>query len=366
MEIKDTISSLVKAFGIPGEIRYIDTVRVGHINGTYSVTMDDGRIYFVQRLNTYVFKQPHEIMENIAGVTAHISKKLEELGKSRDGVMHFLARDNGQNYYESEEEGFWRISEGVPNALTICEVQEASVLRAAGKGFGRFQNLLADYDASTLHETIKDFHNTAKRIDTFNAHVAEDPLGRVKEAEYEIAKIRELTPLATKLGQMLAAGELPLRVTHNDTKINNIIFDKDTKVAKTVIDLDTVMPGLVAYDFGDAIRYAANTAREDEPNLSKVGLNIEYYRAFAKGFIGELRSTLTQNELDTLALGAFTMTLELVVRFLDDYLVGDKYFKTAYPGHNLVRARCQLRLAEDMVKRMDVMNEIVREIASAG
>ena len=364
MEIKAKVREAIKAFGMVGEVACIDTIRVGHINGTYSVTMRDGRVYFVQPLNTYVFKHPRWIMQNIAGVTAHIAKKLEALGESRDGVMHFVTRENGENFYE-DENGFWRISEGVPNALTISEVREASVLRSAGEGFGRFQNFLADYDASTLHETIKDFHNTAKRIEAFNEHVAEDSLGRVKEAAYEIAKIRELTPLATKLCRMLEAGELPLRVTHNDTKINNIIFDKDTKAAKTVIDLDTVMPGLVAYDFGDAIRFAANTAKEDEADLSRVGLNIEYYRAFAEGFIGQVHSALTKAELDTLALGAFTMTLELVVRFLDDYLTGDQYFSTSYPGHNLVRARCQLRLAEDMVARMDEMNAIVAEVAAA-
>ena len=366
METNQTFQHLAEAFSIPGEVTTFEIVRYGHINGTFDVTIaHEGKEnhYFFQRVNTFVFKKPEQIMSNIAHVTGHISKKLEELGESRDGTMHFVCREDGSNYLIEGEE-FWRVSEAVPNALTIHTCTEPDTFRSAGTGFGRFQTLLADFDASKLFETIVNFHNTRSRIETFNKHVEEDPCNRVSGVAYEIGKIKEFTPLACRLGDMLAAGELPLRVTHNDTKINNIIFDKDTLQAKAVIDLDTVMPGLVAHDFGDAIRFTGNKAKEDEPDLSKVGLDMTMFRAFAEGFLAEVKDALTENEINTLALGAFTMTLELVVRFLDDYLVGDQYFKVAYPEHNLVRARCQLRLAEDMFAHLDEMTAAVKEIAA--
>ena len=225
--------------------------------------------------------------------------------------------------------------------------------------------MLSDFDATDLYETIPNFHNTRSRIAVFLRHVNEDPCGRADEVEEEIEKIKAFKPLAIRLNELVDSDELPLRVTHNDTKINNVLFDKQTGNAKTVIDLDTVMPGLVAHDFGDAIRFAANTAAEDEKDLSLVSLDMARFEAFAKGFIPEIAHTMTKTEIETLALGALTMTVELAVRFLDDYITGDQYFKTKYRGHNLVRAKCQLRLAEDMLARMDEMNAIVDKIANA-
>ena len=360
-------ADLAAKFGIVGEVKSFEVVRHGHINGTYDVTVQNGTAeehFFFQRINTFVFKTPETIMSNIAYVTGHIAKKLEALGESRDGVMHFLSTADGKNYIIEDDE-FWRVSEGVPNALTINQSADPEILKSTGRGFGRFQTLLADFDASLLYETIKNFHNTRARVELFEQHVIEDPCGRVAEVGAELQSIRRLTPTGIKLCEMLDRGELPLRVTHNDTKINNIIFDATTLVAKTVIDLDTVMPGLIAHDFGDAIRFAANYAKEDEADLSKVGLNIDLFRAFAEGFLCETHAALTEAEIKTLALGAFTMTFELVIRFLDDYLVGDQYFKTHFEGHNLVRARCQLRLAEDMFARLDEMNAVIDEIAAS-
>ena len=357
-------SALCPRFGIKGDVKGFETVRFGHINGTYDVAVQNGDAenhYFFQRVNTFVFKTPETIMSNIRHVTEHIAKKLAEVGASRDGVMHFLDAEDGKNYLIDGED-FWRVSEAVPNALTINQSAEPAILKTTGVGFGLFQTYLADFDASLLFETIPNFHNTRARIELFETHVPADPCGRVAEVEKEIAIIRRLTPLACRLGDLLAAGELPLRVTHNDTKINNIIFDRDTLLSKCVIDLDTVMPGLVAHDFGDAIRFGANTAKEDESDLSKVSLNIDLFRAFAEGFLEKTHKALTPTEIATLALGAFTMTFEVGLRFLDDYLVGDQYFKTAYEGHNLVRARCQLHLAEDMAARMDEMNAVIDEI----
>jgi Ser/Thr protein kinase RdoA (MazF antagonist) len=276
--------------------------------------------------------------------------------------MHFAHTRNGNNYYIENDE-FWRISEYVPDSLAINSAENFAQLTSAGKAFGNFQTMLSDFDATKLVETIPGFHDTRSRTNLLMKHIEEDPCGRVSGVADEIERIKALTPLGIRLNELVDSKELPLRVTHNDTKINNVLFDKNTNEAKTVIDLDTVMPGLVAHDFGDAIRFAANTSAEDEPDLSKVSLDIEKFRAFAEGFIPEVASALTELEIKTLALGAFIMTFELVVRFLDDYIMGDLYFKTAYENHNLVRARCQLKLAEDMYAKLGEMNSIVSEIS---
>lgn len=363
--MKAKFTELAKIFQIEGEITSIDVISNGNINSTFDVTVNvkgDEHRYVFQKLNIFVFKSPKKIMKNIEKITSHIADKLEEQGRSRDCVMHFLHTADGKNYF-MEEQGFWRISEYVPNTETFNTCDDLDRLRSAGAAFGEFQTMLADFDAGNLYETIPNFHNTRSRIAVLMRHVNEDPCGRVDEVMDLVNRIKALKPLAVRLNELVDSQELPLRVTHNDTKINNVLFDKSTGEAKTVIDLDTVMPGLVAHDFGDAIRFAANYAPEDEPDLSKVGLDIERFRAFAEGFIPEVASALTPTEVKTLALGAFTMTIELAVRFLDDYITGDQYFKTLYRGHNLVRTRCQLKLAEEMQERLGEMNRIIADIS---
>ena len=361
----EKFSELAKIFMLEGKIKSFGLISNGNINTTYDVVISDGeneKRYVFQKLNIFVFKSPKRIMTNIENITTHIAEKLEAEGKSRDCVMHFAHTESGKNYF-MDEQGFWRVSEFVPNTETFNSCEDLDKLRSAGKAFGEFQTMLSDFDATALYETIPNFHNTRSRIAVFMRHVNEDPCGRVEEVTEEIEKIKAFRSLAIQLNELIDSQELPLRVTHNDTKINNVLFDKTTGEAKTVIDLDTVMPGLVAHDFGDAVRFAANTAAEDEPDLSKVSLDINRFRAFAEGFIPEISSTLTPIEIKTMALGAFTMTVELAVRFLDDYISGDRYFKTLYRGHNLVRARCQLRLAEDMFAHMDDMNNIISDIS---
>ena len=361
-EVFDTVAS---CFRIDGKIVDVVPMTSGIINRTFKVTADSNgnlKDYVFQRINTFVFKQPKYIMSNIEYVTHHISDKIVENGLDAEGVLHFLKTDKDVNYVDFSE-GFWRAYEYVPNSYTVNTCEDFSKLRSAGKAFGNFQNMLSDFDATKLYETIPDFHNTRARVEGFFKKVKKDECGRVKEVEAEIKAIKELMPLGVKLNEMIDSGELPLRVTHNDTKINNVLFDITTNEAKTVIDLDTVMPGLVAHDFGDAIRFAANKSAEDEPDLTKVGLDIDRYRAFAEGFLSEVGNSLTKNEIKTLALGAFTMTYELVVRFLDDYISGDKYFKTLYEGHNLVRTRCQLALTQDMYEKLDKMNNVISEIS---
>lgn len=362
--MKQKFAALAQIFCLPGDIIEYRTISNGNINATYDVTVSlEGKEhhYVFQKINIFVFKSPKRIMKNIEKITSHIGDKLEAEGKSRDGVMHFAHTEDGKNYY-MEDQGFWRISEFVPNTVTYNCCDDLAILRSAGEAFGTFQTQLSDFDATALYETIPGFHNTRSRMAVFFKHVNEDPCGRVDEVTEEIERIRAYKSLGVRLCELIDSQELPLRVTHNDTKINNVLFDKDTGEAKTVIDLDTVMPGLVAYDFGDAIRFAANTAAEDESDLSLVSLDMDRFRAFAEGFLSALSGTLTAEEIKTLSLGVFTMTLELAVRFLDDYITGDQYFKTLYRGHNLVRTRCQLRLADLVSEHMDDMNKIISDI----
>ena len=246
-------------------------------------------------------------------------------------------------------------------SVTYSATTNLQVIRNAGLAFGDFQMMLSDFDVSALHETIPDFHNTKKRYEKLEADVKEDPLGRVAEVREEVDWLLSVKDKACRLTQMQEDGELPLRVTHNDTKINNVLFDRETDEALVVIDLDTVMPGLVGHDFGDAIRFAANYVEEDSKELEKAGVNMEVFRAFAEGFLSKTAGSLTAAEINTLALSCFALSCELATRFLDDYIMGDVYFKTNYPGHNLVRTRCQIALAKDMLKKMPQMEQLVKE-----
>jgi len=366
-DIVTTLCRVCTAFRIPGELISYRHLTSGNINTTYYVVCQDGteqKDYLVQRVNSYVFKNPEKVMHNIELVTEHIRKQNEARGIfGRRTRLHFHHTAEGSNYLVMNEGEFWRLSNYIEDSVSFDTANDPLVLRMAGKAFGQFAKQLADFDAAKLYETIPHFHDTRQRLEEFLVHVEEDSCGRCKEVANEIERIKEAREFACRLNEMVDRGELPLRVTHNDTKTNNVLFDKETLEPLVVVDLDTVMPGLTAHDFGDTIRFAANTAAEDEEDLSKVSLDLELYRAFAEGYIGELGEWLTSKEIESMALGAATMTLELTVRFLDDYITGDKYFKTLYPKHNLTRARCQLALYEDMMRKLEQMQIIVREIA---
>ncbi len=361
-KIQSKLAKIGEVFRLKGKIYAFSVLANGNINTTYSVKFRrfDGTVksYVIQRINGYVFKNPVEIMANIEGVTAHIANKTPK-GKTK---LHFHHTENRDNYWMDEEGNYWRVMNDI-DSITFNVCSDLNILRNAGKAFGEFQMQLSDYDAESLHVTIPDFHNTKKRLEKFFADVEADPCGRVSEVLPEIDSIRSMRRFASKLTEMQETGKIPLRVTHNDTKINNVLFDKKTGEPLVVIDLDTVMPGLAMHDFGDAIRFAANTAAEDEPDLTKVSLDLEKFRAFSEGFISQTAGSLTELEIGTMALGALTITIELASRFLDDYITGDKYFKTNYEGHNLVRARCQLKLAEDMWDKYEQMEQIVTSIA---
>ncbi len=363
-----SVEQICRHFGIEGTLLEEKQLTAGNINLTCSALFreEDGTEakYVVQRINGFVFQQPAQIMSNIEKVTAHIRQRLEAEGAEADRlVMRFLRTAEGRNFWQDQEGNFWRVSLFVPGSVSVDVTDDPVILRSAGAAFGRFQKQLLDFDAAQLFETIPDFHNTPKRLNTLFADVEADPCGRAAQCEALIDYIAEKRELAGSLIRAVEAGELPLRVTHNDTKCNNVLFDAETGAPLAVIDLDTIMPGLMAYDFGDAVRFAASTAAEDEPDTSKVALDLNKFRAFAEGFVGELGDTMTDAELDSLSVGAFAITIELASRFLDDYLTGDRYFAVKRPGHNLERTACQIALAKDMEGKLDEMKAIVREIA---
>ncbi|MBR2615853.1 MAG: aminoglycoside phosphotransferase family protein [Clostridia bacterium] len=362
------IASVLKRFGVEYDSFRVETFHSGHINSTHKVDIRfKGKTdsFVLQRINTYVFPNPVGIMENIDKVTGHIRKKLISQGQDPEGkVLQFLKRPDGTNYYFENNENFWRAYHYVPNTITYDQAEDPAVLRSAGYSFGLFQKQLCDFPMEELVDTMPNFHNTPVRMKNFFAACEKDPVGRRSNIEKEIEILRENEPLWSRLEKEREEGRIPLRVTHNDTKYNNILIDKDSGEAVCVIDLDTVTPGLCAYDFGDAIRFSANFAVEDEPDTSKVGLNLDLYEASASGFIPACRDFATPEELESLAIGAVTMAFELAARFLEDYLNGDKYFKTLHPEHNLERGRSQLALALDMKNKMDEMQEINRRWAS--
>ena len=358
MELNNKLQEICRLFKIEDTYLGYETIQMGNVNKTYKVNflLADGtpKSFLVQNVNTYAFREPVGLMENIDRVTEHIRAKRP--GKT---ALHFHHTHDRKTYVE-DGENFWRMTNYIPS-VTYNSVKDPAVLRNAGMAFGEFQTQLADFEIGLLHETIPDFHNTRARYERFWQVVEENPVDRVKEVLPEIAFLKEVQDKACTLADMQKAGQLPLRVTHNDTKINNVLFDPKDDSALVVIDLDTVMPGLMGHDFGDAIRFAANYVEEDCPQYEKAGVDLDVFRAFSEGFLAMTASTLTENEVKTLALSCFVLTAELAVRFLDDYLRGDPYFKINYPEHNLVRTRCQIALAQDMLRKLPQMEEIVRE-----
>ena len=361
MMIDHKLEQVCREFCIEGTYIGHELIQVGNVNKTYQVKflLPDGtaKCFLVQNVNTYVFKNPVQVMENIDKVTEHIRAK-------RPGqiALHFHHTADRKTYLE-DGENFWRMTNFIPS-VTFGAVKDLHVVRNAGKAFGEFQGQLSDFDSNQLFETIPGFHNTRSRYENLKRTVAADPCGKVAEVREELDYLFSVQDLACTLTDMCDRGELPLRVTHNDTKINHVLFDKDTGEALVVIDLDTVMPGLVGHDFGDAIRFAANFVEEDCPDAEKAGINMDVFAAFAEGFLSVTADALTKNEIDTLALSAFVLTVELAVRFLDDYIQGSPYFKINYPEHNLVRTRCQIALARDIHSNLDRMNACVQACAA--
>ena len=362
MTLHDKLLEVCRLFKIEDEFLGYETIQMGNVNKTYKVNfrLADGspKSFLVQNVNTYAFRNPVGLMQNIDLVTEHIRAK-----KPGQMALHFHHTYDRKTYVE-DGSNFWRMTNYV-NSVTYNTVHDLRIVRNAGMAFGEFQTDLADFEIGLLTETIPNFHNTRDRYAKLMAAVEANAAGRLEEVREELEWVLSVRDLACKLTDMQISGELPLRVTHNDTKINNVLFHPETKEAMIVIDLDTVMPGVMGHDFGDAIRFAANFVEEDCPDYDKVGVDLEIFQAFAEGFLSKTAKTLTPNEVDTLALSCFALATELVVRFLDDYIQGDPYFKINYPEHNLVRTRCQIALAKDMLKKMPEMDRIVRDCVAA-
>ena len=331
----------------------------GHINSTFKIETDEGAEYVLQRINTYVFKDPVSLMNNAGAITDFIRARVSDPRLA----LHFLTTTDGKFYHEDEKGEFWRMYDFVGGfCLDTPECEEDFYQSALA--FGRFQQMLSDFPAETLVETIPEFHNTLDRFRQFKESVAADKMGRLAGVQADVDFLLEREEMGSRLETMRRQGKLPLRVTHNDTKLNNVLLDKDTRTSLCVLDLDTVMPGLSAYDFGDSIRFGAATAAEDEQDLTRMEMDLHLFEVYTRGFL-EAAVSLTDTEVKMLPLGALSITVELATRFLKDYLDGDLYFKTAYPEHNLVRARTQIKLAADMYSKLDEMNRIVAEVAAA-
>ena len=360
----DRTARLLESFELPGGKRTAAPFGNGHINSTFLITIDGAaEKYILQRINSYVFVRPKEVMENMIHITEYLQERIREEGGDPDRETIRLVRSvSGEPWVQDEEGEIWRVMLCVPDAVSPELPDDPGILEECGKAFGCFARRLKDYPAASLHETIRAFHNTPERLRQLEEAAAADSCGRLKDVAEEMAFAEAREAETRVLVEKHAAGKLPLRVTHNDTKVNNVLLDRETGKAVCVVDLDTVMPGLLAYDFGDAIRVGACSAEEDEQDLSRVRLELPKARAFARGFLSEMKGAMDEEELLSLEAGARLMTFECGMRFLADHLNGDKYFKIHRPGQNLDRARAQFALLADMEKHQKEMTDMLREL----
>mgnify|MGYP004620629131 CR=1 FL=1 len=348
MELQYTVAG---NFLLNGTAKKIIPYGNGHINDTFLVEADSK--YILQRINDRVFERPLEVISNIEKVLEHISENIKDKRES----LSFVKTKTGKNYFLNES-GCWRMYDFIENAFSPERIDSPEEFYRCAKAFGTFQKQLADFPAEELFETIPDFHNTPKRFERFMTVLSKDKFGRAKNAEKEIEFAKKHESLCHELYNAFYAGKLPLRVTHNDTKCNNIMLDSTTGNPLCVIDLDTVMPGFSVNDFGDSIRFGAATAAEDEPDTDKMTIDLALFEAFCRGFAEGTGGLLTKDEMRLMPVGAKMMTFECGMRFLTDYLEGNVYFKTKYEEHNLVRCRTQFRLLSEMEKHWDEMIRI--------
>lgn len=345
------------AFALDGKPIFHTRYGNGHINETYLLVDSTAREYIIQKINKKVFKAPRHVMENIAAVSNHLKKHTAD---SRQ-TLTLIPTKSGTDWFVDECGEYWRAYQFVSDSICLEQAETPADFRESGAAFGKFQRQLADFPAESLHETIPRFHDTPNRFQRFQEVLHADPHGRARHTAKEIEFALRWEEYAGTLVSLLQSGDMPLRVTHNDTKLNNVLFDRETRKALCVIDLDTVMPGIAVNDFGDSIRFGASTAAEDERDLSKVSLSLPLFEAYTEGFLSSCRESLTQCELMYLRDGAKMMTLECGLRFLTDYLEGDIYFKTRHEEHNLDRCRTQFQLVQNMERHWDQMQRIVMQ-----
>jgi len=366
IKAEQTLNEVLQAFdfGAPvvGAVRY----GKGHINDTFCVHTQPEtaacRRFILQRMSAAAFKHPDELMSNITGITDFLGQEIDRMGGDRSReTMTVLRPRNGQPFYTDGEGGAWRVYTFVERTICYQSAETPELFAASGRAFGKFQRLLKDYPAATLYETIPHFHDTEDRLNKLKAAIAADPMGRLKDCQPEIDFVMARQSDCSVALQALRDGVLPLRVTHNDTKLNNVLIDDQSGEGVCVIDLDTVMPGLSINDFGDSIRFGANHSAEDEQDLTKVNFDIGLYETYAQAFLEGCGGILTDAEVEYMPWGAKLMTLECGIRFLTDYLDGDHYFAIHRPGQNLDRCRTQFKLVADMEANWTAMGEIVKK-----
>ena len=359
----EQVLDVCSRFAFGGNVTDVKVCGNGHINSTYIITAEGGKRYVLQILNTAIFKDPVGVMNNIVAVTDHIRAGLAAAGEdTQRGTMRVVLTKDGANGFTDPAGRFWRAYDFVEGTVCRLTVDSPETFARVGEAFGDFQRRLSDFDASRLIESIPNFHNTKKRYADFLAAVERNAAGRVDSVADEIRFITDRADKCSLVVDALTDGSLPLRVTHNDTKLSNILLDETTEEAVCIIDLDTVMPGSALYDFGDSIRTGAASAAEDEPDLDKVRFLPDMFKAYARGFIKGTGGALTQKELQMLPDGGYIITLEQAIRFLGDYLDGDTYYHTDYPDHNLVRARTQLKLVAETEAYMDELRDFVKQL----
>lgn len=366
LKLEEIRANIVPQFALEGEVVKADPFGSGHINDTIRVTcaLKEGkqRRYILQRMNHEIFKNPEELMENVMNVTSFLRKKIIAAGGDPDReTLNVVQTKDGKNFMQDRNGDFWRTYLFIEDATCYDAVEKPEDFYNSAVSFGNFQRMLADYPAETLHETIVNFHNTVSRLADFKKAVEEDVCGRAKEVQKEIQFVLDREADCRVICDALANGEIPLRVTHNDTKLNNIMIDNATSKGICVIDLDTVMPGSALYDYGDSIRFGASTGAEDEQNLELISCNLELFDIYTKGFVEGCAGSLTDKEIHLLPMGAKVITLEQGIRFLGDYLQGDVYYKTHRENQNLDRARTQLKLVADMEAKWEQMEAIVEK-----
>ena len=348
----DALLNIVEQFDIEGKVVSIEKYGEGHINNTFLVITDKKR-YVLQRMNTNVFKNIDVLMNNMYKVTTHLKNRGVE-------TLNMVLLKDGRIYLNGEDN--FRLCDFIENTITFQQVDSPETFKKVGEAFAVFQKYLADFDATELVDTIPLFHYTPKRFNDFMQAVSQNLSNRKDTCLDEINFVLDREKDYSVITNAIALGEVPLRVTHNDTKLNNVLMDETGSHGRAVIDLDTVMQGSLLYDFGDSIRFGASTAKEDEKDLDKVHFDINLFKAYAEGFCPPLKDVFTKAEKDLLPYGAYIMTMECGMRFLGDYLNGDTYFATKYPEHNLVRCRTQFRLAKEMQEQMSDMKKIINDI----
>jgi len=362
LPLKHDIRAVARHFQIHGEFLAAEPYGSGHVNDTYCVVFDQSGFrvrYIFQRINHHIFKNPVALMENLQRVTAHLGKKKTDAHDSSRRVLTLIPAHDGQSFHRDADGNLWRACVFIEKARTYDAVQNVKQAFEAAKAFGRFQTMLTDLPAPRLHDTIPDFHHTPKRFETLEKAIAADTANRATLASAEI----EFALRHKAITGVLLDARLPERVTHNDTKFNNVMLDDESGESICVIDLDTVMPGLALYDFGDMVRTTTSPVNEDERDLSKVTMQFPMFEALARGYLASASEFLTKPEKQFLAFSGELITLEIGIRFLTDFLAGDTYFKVHRENHNLDRCRAQFKLAASIKQQEAQMNRLVESLS---